>query len=736
MQIKYLFILSFMAIVCANPLFAAIYYVDAVDGNDLYSGTSEALAWQSLDRVSDTTFSAGDQILLNAGDAWSGEMDLNGNGMAGNPIIVDMYGSGAKPFIDGAGFESAVRLQNVSYWQVNNLEITNNGGATQSGASDYRVGVLVKSGSSGIRRHIWLRNLTIHDIFPETGPYGHGIHIAAIGSSTRDTYFDDVLVEDCHISVTGRYGIWCQHKGSVQSNPGYKYNTNIVFRDNIFLNNGGSGVETGWCDGVLLEHNIVDHSGASVDPRQWARGSGYWPWKSKNVLVQHNEFRHARGEADSCGAHIDFGCENVTMQYNLSIDNEGGFVEILGDCLNSTYRYNVSINDGARVKGVGGATQDGHLIWVSSYNGSGNPTVGSINSSIYNNTMYVRPGITNFIKIMNKATDTLIANNIFYMDGSATYTDAGTNTAFENNLWHGNLPAGVPFGPNSIFIDPLLTNPGGENAIDYLIASNSAAIDQGILIPDNGGRDYFGNAAGAGLLPDIGAHEHPDANSNTGVYSGETLLFNPIGDTYSKQNDATANFGNSPVMQVRSNSTKGKNSYLKFDVSGVTGAVQSALLKMRIGVNPIDDLTVHTVDDTTWDEMTVTWNNAPPVGAGIDSVYDLLPETWYQWDITSAITGDGLYSFALTSQVDLAYREIFTKDSSYAPLLIIVHIAGNSPDISGNGDINYSDFATISAYFMDGCSPPGWCDGADLNVNGSVDPNDVRILAQSWLGLP
>ena len=26
--------------------------------------------------------------------------------------------------------------------------------------------------------------------------------------------------------------------------------------------------------------------------------------------------------------------------------------------------------------------------------------------------------------------------------------------------------------------------------------------------------------------------------------------------------------------------------------------------------------------------------------------------------------------------------------------------------------------------------------GADLNVNGSVDPNDVRILAQSWLGLP
>jgi hypothetical protein len=55
----------------------------------------------------------------------------------------------------------------------------------------------------------------------------------------------------------------------------------------------------------------------------------------------------------------------VTIQYNLSLDNEGGFVEILGDCVNSIYRYNVSINDGSRAKGVHGATQDGHLTCLS-----------------------------------------------------------------------------------------------------------------------------------------------------------------------------------------------------------------------------------------------------------------------------------------------------------------------------------------------------------------------------------
>ena len=29
-----------------------------------------------------------------------------------------------------------------------------------------------------------------------------------------------------------------------------------------------------------------------------------------------------------------------------------------------------------------------------------------------------------------------------------------------------------------------------------------------------------------------------------------------------------------------------------------------------------------------------------------------------------------------------------------------------------------------------------WCGGADLNVSGSVDPNDVRIIGGDWLGLP
>jgi hypothetical protein len=266
---------------------------------------------------------------------------------------------------------------------------------------------------------------------------------------------------------------------------------------------------------VLLENNVVNRSGASVDPRQWARGSGYWPFKCMNVLVQSNEFRHARGEADSCGVHIDYGNTNAIVQYNLSLDNEGGFVEILGDCLNATYRYNISINDGSRVKGVNGASQDGHLIWVSDFAGTG-IRKGSTNSMIYNNTLYVRPGINNFIKIMENSVDTSVYNNLFVIDGTTTYTDAGTRTVFDHNLWNGTLPAGLPFGASAVFANPLLANPGGTNDVDYLLSPVSPAIAAGKVMANNGGQDYRGNALPLSA-PCIGSHER--VFSDAGVIS-------------------------------------------------------------------------------------------------------------------------------------------------------------------------------------------------------------------------
>lgn len=82
--------------------FGASYYVDFTGGADTNDGLSSGSAWKNASKVESSSFSAGDQILFKRGERWdiSSEFDVPSSGSAGNPIVIDAYGSGAKPIID------------------------------------------------------------------------------------------------------------------------------------------------------------------------------------------------------------------------------------------------------------------------------------------------------------------------------------------------------------------------------------------------------------------------------------------------------------------------------------------------------------------------------------------------------------------------------------------------------------------------------------------------------------
>ena len=77
-------------------------------------------------------------------------------------------------------------------------------------------------------------------------------------------------------------------------------------------------------------------------------------------------------------AYIDFNCSDVIIQYNYSANNVGGFCEILGNNYNCAYRYNISVNDGHRMKGQNGAFQQGKTLWLSGFVGKGNERNGPL----------------------------------------------------------------------------------------------------------------------------------------------------------------------------------------------------------------------------------------------------------------------------------------------------------------------------------------------------------------------
>ncbi len=59
---------------------------------------------------------------------------------------------------------------------------------------------------------------------------------------------------------------------------------------------------------------------------------------------------------------------------------------------------------------------------------------------------------------------------------------------------------------------------------------------------------------------------------------------------------------------------------------------------------------------------------------------------------------------------------------------------GELSDFSGNGIVNFEDFAVLAYYWQDYvCEEPDWCEGCDYDESGIVDHDDLRRFAENWL---
>ncbi|MBN1482183.1 right-handed parallel beta-helix repeat-containing protein [candidate division KSB1 bacterium] len=98
----------FLFMLTAPLAWANIYFVDATSGNDTNDGTSAATPWRTIQKVNDTFFSPGDQILFKRGDVWREELVVTSKGTESSPIVFGAYGDKTleKPEINGADIVS------------------------------------------------------------------------------------------------------------------------------------------------------------------------------------------------------------------------------------------------------------------------------------------------------------------------------------------------------------------------------------------------------------------------------------------------------------------------------------------------------------------------------------------------------------------------------------------------------------------------------------------------------
>ncbi|WP_338551326.1 discoidin domain-containing protein [Paenibacillus sp. KS-LC4] len=484
------------------------YYVDSVNGDDSLNGTSTSTAWQSLSKVNSTTFQPGDKILFKAGGAWIGQLAPKGSGASGNPIIIDMYGTGAKPLIDGNGRYgdlnnngAAVLLYNQDYWEVNNLQVTNKANDEQP-----RFGILVRWHDYGTGQHVYIKNCDIFDISGkytvDTGHTGYrfqgdGIMFVSTGTASTgvQTNYNDILIEGNTLKNIYRTGIsiwsqWADRSGGPtyygaigfhNTVGAYKASTNVVIRSNSLDTLAGDGILINTTNNALVENNIVKDANKFCNPAT-DPNAGIWPHNSDNTIIQYNEAYNTRNASDGQGFDVDYNCTNAIIQYNYSHDNEGGFLLLMESAHAPIIRYNISQNDKTALL---------------DYRAS---------SSLFNNnTFYLSAGLWRQSGGPNNAATFI--NNIFYAPSSLNISSWGSANYMANSYY--NLSS-TPNDSYKVTADPLMVSPGNgtigmTTPTGYKLQAGSPLINKGVSITEHADKDYWGNTLDT--VQDIGASD-------------------------------------------------------------------------------------------------------------------------------------------------------------------------------------------------------------------------------------
>ena len=450
------------------------YYFNSISGDNSNLGTKEK-PLKSLDFITNINLKEGDKILLANGSTFLNTIDLtNENGIEISNYKID--GNTKLPTINSKGKIASIFIENSSNIKINNVEITANGGGANEFLhkklkTDLRAGILYLVTNNKVHDSLTISSVIIRDIFYEdvgyernesevrtpngTKSYGWGIRVLNLSESGN---LENISIKNSQFTNISHTAIRFIGKRERQ----FK---NIEIHDNIVLRTGGPGMVFNSTRNLFAKRNDINFSGSSDDSRKWGRGSGLWTWGSSYAVISNNSFQNANGPADSAGCHIDFNCNDIIVENNLSRNNAGGFIEILGNNYNCSYRNNISINDGHRVKGKNGAFQEGKTFWLSGYAGKGKERNGPFNSYIYGNRVYVGKNIIPKIAVDKAASGVLVANNVFYFEndpvmvlGDQYKPDPGgvskiKNVIFENNIFRINhWPKDVLIQPNNIYV--------------------------------------------------------------------------------------------------------------------------------------------------------------------------------------------------------------------------------------------------------------------------------------------
>ncbi|NJO25803.1 MAG: T9SS type A sorting domain-containing protein [Bacteroidia bacterium] len=552
-RFAFAFILS--VFLCSNVA-ATVYYVSP-SGNNSNNGTSTSTPWQTIAKVNSTALYAGDQVLFQGGQTFTGNIVLYYGGTATNLIKIGSYGTG-RAYINATS-GTGIRIYNKGGVWVDNLIIYGYWNQTnQSGNTGYGISFYTDTWNNFKHQTANVSNCDI------SGFKNGGVVFGAYPSDGTQSGYNNINVwsntlhdnGDCGVSSYGYYPAASGSTTYAHTDVYIGWNTTYNnFGVKNKGNNSGNGIVMGDVKDCIIENNVAYNNGWYSN---FTGGGpvGIWVWDATNVTIQYNESHHngtGSGTPDGGGFDLDGAVTNSKMQYNYSHDNWGAgyllfeFGVPRGNNKNNTVRYNISQNDGTNNSYtglyIGGNCTNNNFYNNSIYTNKGPCVyVGGGNTNNFINNIFYTAGSSNYAMRIQTNNCWFFNNNYFFTSAfqinynNTTYTSLAS---FRSSTGHEKLN-GVNYGYS---VNPSFNSAGNGGNINsgtpaslnnYKLNAGSPMINTAYNISSwysggVGSRDFKGVTIPNNGAYDIGACEYSSTGARMAPSAGQVLDINSVG---------------------------------------------------------------------------------------------------------------------------------------------------------------------------------------------------------------
>jgi hypothetical protein len=149
--------------------------------------------------------------------------------------------------------------------------------------------------------------------------------------------------------------------------------------------------------------------------------------------------------------------------------------------------------------------------------------------------------------------------------------------------------------------------------------------------------------------------------------SGVSTL-KPAADTWANSQSVSTSYGTTTTLRV--DGSPRAVAYLRFDMSGSSGTISQAVLKLYANSTNGAGISLHAISSTTWSETKTTASSAPAFGTASVASGPVTAGSTVSVNVTSLVTGNGLVSLAVTDNNATAIS-FGSRESAHPPLLVV-----------------------------------------------------------------